>query len=141
MPPFLDRVLPLWLAPPTDDAAAVAAFREVYADPVSVNGAELAVADLVARARALHRAYADVRIELVDQLETPDRVVLAFRMRGRHVGPLATPLGVVAPTGREVETRVADVFTIRGGRVTRIWMVGDELGTLMQLGAVHLTPR
>jgi Ser/Thr protein kinase RdoA (MazF antagonist) len=135
----LDRLLRLWAEPPGgDDAAAVAAFRELYADPVPVNGAELTAIDLLGRARALHRAFDGLRMELVDRVEAPDRLVVGFRMRGRHVGPLATPLGTVAPTGREVESRVIDILTLQNGLIPGIFMVADDLGLLTQLGAVAL---
>jgi predicted ester cyclase len=134
----LDRLLRLWLEPIGETTAAEAAFGEAYADPVTVNGTAVAVAELVERARALQAAYEGLRIELVDRVETPDRVVIGFRMLGRHVGPLPTPLGTVAPTGRVVATRVTDILTVAGGRVTDVWVVSDDLGTLLQLDAVSL---
>jgi ketosteroid isomerase-like protein len=141
----VDRMLRLWLEPFDDPAAAVAAFASVYADPLPVNGGELRVADLVERARVLHATYADVRMELLDLVEAPGRVVVAFRMRGRHDGPMVTPLGTVAPSGREVEQRVIDILTVADGRITGIEMVADTLSPLLQLGAVTLreavTPR
>jgi hypothetical protein len=138
MSSFLDRVLRLWTQPLGDQASAVAAFRTLYADPLRVNGAQLSVADLVARARALQATYDDVEFQVLDQVESPSRVVVAFRMRGRHVGPLATPLGVVAPTGRMVDNRVIDVLELTDGLITGIWVVADELGLLLQLDAVRL---
>jgi hypothetical protein len=134
MASFLNRLLGLWLDPEADEAA----FRDMYADPVQVNGAPIPVADLVGRARALQGAYSDIEFEVVDQLETADRVVVGFRMRGRHTGPLATPLGTIAPTGRPVETRVTDILTLTDGLVTDIWVVSDDLSMLMQLDAVTL---
>jgi hypothetical protein len=44
---LLDRLLPLWTQPVDSRDDAEAAFREVYADPVVVNGAEMSVTDLV----------------------------------------------------------------------------------------------
>ena len=41
----------------------------------------------------------DLRHELLDVVTAPGRLVVAFRMCGTHTGPLATPLGTVAPTG------------------------------------------
>jgi hypothetical protein len=131
---FLARLLDLWMAPVGDEAA----FGAVYADPVQVNGAPLTTADLVARARALAGAYSDMEFEVVDEVETADKLVVGFRMRGRHTGPLNTPLGTVAPTGRVVETRVTDILTISDGLVTDIWVVSDDLSTLVQLGALSL---
>jgi hypothetical protein len=134
----LDRLLRLWREPPGDGPAAEAAFREVYADPVRVNGAELPVAALVERARALHRAYQGIEMELVDRVETPDRLVIGFWMRARHVGPLETPLGTVQPTSRAIEARTTDILTLRDGLITDVWVVSDELGVLLQLGALRL---
>jgi hypothetical protein len=37
-----------------------------------------------------------------------------------------------------VETRVIDILALTGGLVSSVWMVGDELGLLMQLDAVRL---
>jgi hypothetical protein len=135
---LLERLLPLWtqLAGSRDDAEA--AFRKVYADPVVVNGTEMRVAGLVDRARALQRAFDGLSMHILDTVETPDRVVIAFLMRGRHVGPLISPLGTVAPTHRDIEVRTIDVLTIRAGVVSAIWVVSDDLGLLRQLGAAKL---
>jgi hypothetical protein len=35
--------------------------------------------------------------------------------------------------------QVIDVLTLRGGRISEIWMVADQLGLLARLGAVTLT--
>src|SRR5690349_2767903 len=120
---FVDRLMRLWTGPLADQAAAEAAFRELYTDPVRVNGTDLTVADLVVRARALQTAYADLGHELVDEVHAGDKLVIGFRMTGRHVGPLATPLGTVPPTGREMVTRVTDILTVRDGRISDIWVV------------------
>jgi hypothetical protein len=99
MTTLLDRLLDLWQEPVEERDDPEAAFRELYADPVSINGAPTPVSVLVERARALQRAFEGRTTEIVDQVETPDRVVIAFRMRARHVGPLVTPIGTVAATG------------------------------------------
>jgi hypothetical protein len=135
---LVERLARLWTEPLPASADALAAFREAYVDPVAVNGVEVPVQDLVERARALQRAFADLRIELIDQLDAPGRLVIVFWQRGRHVGPLETPLGVIGPTGREVQMRVIDVLSIVDGRVSAIHVVPDNLGLAMQLDAVRL---
>jgi ketosteroid isomerase-like protein len=135
---LVDRLLRLWTEPIVAPADALAAFREAYTDPVSVNGADVPVAALVERAHGLQRAYADLRLELIDRIETPERVVIAFWQRGRHVGPLETPLGEIGPTGREIEVRTIDILSITDGRISAIQVVPDNLGLLVQLGAVRL---
>jgi hypothetical protein len=139
---FVDRLLRLWDEPIIDWAAAETAFRSVYADPVTVNDVELPVSDLIRRAIALQETYEGRTTEVVDSLETPGRIALAIRMRGRHVGALATPLGPVTPTGRMVEILVIDLLTLSGGLVTSICTVSNELGLLRQLDAIALaSPR
>ena len=133
---LLNRVLALWQEPVDERDDPEAAFREVYTDPVSINGAPTPVSSLVERARSLQGSFADLSTEIVDQVETPDRLVLAFYLRGRHVGPLLTPIGIVSPTDRPVEIRTIDVLTIDDGVITAIWVVSDELGMLTQLDAV-----
>jgi ketosteroid isomerase-like protein len=137
----VERLVRLWTEPVAASAEALAAFNEAYSDPVSINGVDVPLADLVERARRLQRAFADLRMELIERIETPGRVVIVFWQRGRHVGPLETPLGEISPTGREVEIRVIDVLSISDGRISAIQVVPDNLGLAMQLGAVQLVQR
>jgi hypothetical protein len=135
---LLGRLLPLWTQPVDSRADAEAAFREVYADPVVVNGIKIPVVDLVSRARALQRAFDGLSMQILDTVETPDRVVIAFLMRGRHVGPFISPLGTVAPTQRDIEVRTIDVLAVTAGVVSAIWVVSDDLALLRQLDAAKL---
>ena len=131
------RLMGLWSTPlPDDDAAALAAGRALYTDPVELNGTVVAAAVLVDRARALQRSYSGLRRHLLDRVDTPERLVIAFRLQGTHTGPLTTPLGTLAATGRDVDVRVIDVLTLVDGRISRIHMVADELGLLTGLGAL-----
>jgi predicted ester cyclase len=138
MSALLDRLFDLWLESVDERDDPEAAFRELYADPVSINGTPTPVSFLVERARALQRAFAGLTTEIVEQVETSDRLAIAFYIRGRHVGPLLTPIGTVAPTGSTVEIRTIDVLTITDGVITALWVVSDELGMLTQLDAVQL---
>jgi predicted ester cyclase len=138
MTALLDRLFDLWLEPVDQRDDPEAAFRKLYADPVSVNGAPMPVTSLVERARSLQRSFTGLKIEIVDQVVTPDRIAVAFYMRGRHVGPLLTPIGTVAPNGHPVEIRTIDVLTIADGVITALWVLSDELGTLNQLDVVQL---
>ena len=121
-----------------DDGAATAAFRELYADPVRVNRTSMSPAAFVARARAVQHAFSPVRRELLSVVEQGDRIAVAFRMGGPHVGTWTTSAGPLPPTGRELWLRVIDVLTVSNGRITDIIMVADELGVLVGLDAVRL---
>jgi predicted ester cyclase len=135
---LLERLLPLWTEPVDGRDDPEAAFGEVYADPVAVNGIEMNLTELAARARSLQQAFDQLGMEILDRVETPERVVVAFVMRGRHVGPYVSALGTVAPTGRDIAVRTIDVLTVSGGIITAIWVVADDLGLLRQLDAARL---
>src|SRR5689334_421867 len=93
MSDLVERLFALWRDTPADDESALAAFRALYTDPVPVNGAPMTAAELLARARAIGTALDGLEIEVLDEFETPGRLVVVHRMRGRHTGPLPTPLG------------------------------------------------
>ena len=86
-------------------------------------------------------AFDGLGMHILDTVETPDRVVIAFLMRGRHVGPFTSPLGTVAPTQRDIEVRTIDVLVVTEGLVSAIWVVSDDLGLLRQLDAAKLAGR
>ena len=124
----------LWSSPPDARADPAADFAALYTDPVTINGAPMSVADLVARARALHVAFADHEIELVERIAEPGKLAIAFRHTARHVGPWSTPLGELAPTGRVVTGLGIDLLTLdANGRVSAIWVLADELPRILQV--------
>jgi predicted ester cyclase len=98
----------------------------------------MSLTELVARARSLQQAFDGLGMDILDTVETPGRVVVAFVMRGRHVGPFASPLGSVAPAGRDIAVRTIDVLTVTDGLISAIWVVADDLGLLRQLDAIRL---
>jgi predicted ester cyclase len=132
----VERLSRLWTEPLADGVGAIAAFGELYTDPVLINGAETLLADLVERAREMQRAFSDLSMEIIDEVEAPGRLVIVFWQRGRHVGPLSLPIGEIAPTGRRFEIRTIDVLSITGGRISAIQVIPDNLGLAMQLGAI-----
>jgi SnoaL-like polyketide cyclase len=133
-----DRLMGLWANPPADDDAALAGIRALYTDPVQINGTTMTGLDLLARVRGMQRAYSGLQHELVERVDAPGRLVIAFRLRGTHTGPLATPFGELGATGRPFEVRVIDILTLTDGRVSAVTMVADELGQLAALGALQL---
>ena len=130
------RLFALWTSPPDSNADPLAAFGAVYADPVLINGAPMALTDLVARARALHVAFSEHEIEIVDRVAQPGKLAIAFRHSARHTGPWTTPAGEIAPTGVTVTGLGIDLLTLVDDRVAEIWVLADELQRLAQVGAV-----
>jgi hypothetical protein len=134
--PLEDRLFALWTAPPDSRDDPIAAFRDLYDDPVLINGTPLPVPDLVARARALHSAFTDHDIRIVERIAEPGKLAIAFRHTARHTGPWTTPVGVLEPTGMTVAGLGIDLLTVHDGRITEIWVLADELQRLLQVGAL-----
>ena len=133
-----DQLMGLWADPPADDAAALDLLGALYTDPVQINGTTMTATDLLARVRGMQRAYSGLRHELVERIDAQGKLVIAFRLSGTHTGPLATPFGELAATGRPFTVRVIDILTLTGGRISAVTMVADELGQLAALDALQL---
>ncbi len=138
---LVERLFTLWDDVPPTDEQARAAFAGLYADPVRINGAGMSLDELVDRARRTAAALEDRRTEVLSVVADGDRTAVAFRLHGRHVGPLDTPLGPAPGTGADVTVQVIDVLTVENGLITEIWMVGDYLGLLVGEDAVRFTAR
>jgi hypothetical protein len=135
----VERLLRLWTdALPDDDEAAAAAFRQLYADPVTVNDTPVAACDLVVRARAMQNALERPEREVLAVADAGARVAVAFRMAGRLIGPLDTPAGRLPPTGERIELRIIDVLTLAGGVITEVRMVADWLPAFVAAGFLRL---
>jgi hypothetical protein len=140
MPFDVEGLLRLWTDPlPGDDGAAAAAFRELYRDPVIVNGTPLTAGDLVDRARAMQAALERPEREVLRVVDAGASVAVAFRLAGRQVGPLQTPAGQIPPTGQRVDVQIIDVLTLSDGRISEIRMVADWLGALASIGVVRVS--
>ena len=130
------RLMDLWTVPPDERPDPRGAFAEVYADPVVINGEPLSVDDIVARARALHAAFSDHTIEIVQQFREGEQLAVAFRHTARHTGVWATPLGSREPTGATVHGLGIDLLSFDDdGRVVRIWVLADELQRILQVSS------
>jgi len=137
----VDALLDLWTRSRNDPTEAVAAFRQLYTDPVEVNGVPVTAEGLVQRAVALQHAFAEVHREVLQVCDAGATVAVAFRLRGRHVGPLGTSAGVLSPTGEQISLRIIDILTLTDGRISSITMVADELGALAPLHLAALVDR
>jgi hypothetical protein len=136
----LDRLLDLWTAPVGDDAEIQARFATVYADPVLINGDPVTLGELVARARLIAAGLEDVRREVVDVVAAPGRLAFAFRLSGRHVGPLPTPLGPIAGTGEQLDILGIDILQLdRDGRIGAISVLSGLMDVLATAGAIRIS--
>lgn len=91
------------------------------------------------RARSLLAGLDQLAWDVVDRVDAPGKGAIAFRISGRRVGELATPLGAIPATGRRIDGLGIDICTIVDGKVTEIWVLADDLARLIQLDALSLT--
>lgn len=81
-------------------------------------------------------AFSDGRVEITSAAATEDFGVVEFIGRGVHDGPLASPGGEIAPTGRRAELHFCSVSRFVNGKITESRMYYDALSMLMQLGVI-----
>jgi steroid delta-isomerase-like uncharacterized protein len=77
-------------------------------------------------------AFPNMHFTIAQQIAEGDQVVTLKTFHGTHEG---TFMGIPA-TGKQVEIDNIDIFTVRDGKLSEHWAVGDFLGMLQQLGAV-----
>jgi steroid delta-isomerase-like uncharacterized protein len=80
-------------------------------------------------------AFPDSTVEVTNVIATENGAVAEFIGRGTHTGPLATPAGPIPPSGRRVEFRLCDVWSVRDGKYAGNRNYFDLLTLLSQIGA------
>ena len=80
------------------------------------------------------RAFPGRNDRITGMLAEGDAVWMQFNLRGTHQ---ASFYGL-PPTGRRVEMPEIGIMRVVDGRWTESWYFGDELGLLLQLGAVNM---
>src|SRR5690349_13208862 len=110
----------------------------VAADYVNHEGADMLLkssgpkdwSDVVAR---LSASFPDVSWTVLRTVAEDDRVWVETRMSGTHEGDFFGH----APTGRRFAVRQVHMLRIADGKIHEHWAVRDDLGVLVQLGAVE----
>jgi len=77
-------------------------------------------------------AFSDFRHTIEDQVAEGDKVVTSITGYGTHTGEF---LGI-APTGKEVSMRGIAIHRIADGKLAEHWGRVDNVGLLIQLGAI-----
>lgn len=83
-------------------------------------------------ANVFHTAFPDLRLDVEDVIAEGDKMLVRLAIRATHQGEL---MGV-APTGKEVDVPVLDLFRILDGRLVEHWAAVDNLGMMQQIGAI-----
>lgn len=79
-------------------------------------------------------AFPESQVETMGIIAGERGAVIEFVGRGTHTGPLRSPTGTIAPTGRSVEHRFCSVNQIENGKITQSRLYFDLMGLLGQLG-------
>jgi predicted ester cyclase len=81
----------------------------------------------------LRDAYSNLHFEEQEVIAAGDKVVVRTVMSGTHTGEF---MGI-PPTGRNISVQQVHIFRISSGKVTEHRAVRDDLGMMLQLGAVR----
>ncbi len=84
----------------------------------------------------LHRWMSDFSLTVEDVAVSGDVIWARNRARGVNTGAVMGN----QPTGRRVEVDVIDVCRFADGKVVEHWGVADQLGLLLQVGAIPPRP-
>jgi steroid delta-isomerase-like uncharacterized protein len=79
-------------------------------------------------------AFPDVHLTIEDLIAEGDTVVVRHTFTGTHQGNF---MGI-APTGKYVTVTAILIFRVANGKGIEIWINGDDLGVLQQLGVVPM---
>ncbi len=82
--------------------------------------------------RTIRDAFPDFHNAIDDIVATDDRAVARLTYTGTHKGPL---LGHPA-TGQRIEYAGVAMFTMVGGKIAKVWVLGDRMALMQQIGAV-----
>ena len=81
-------------------------------------------------------AFPGMRHEVVDYVESGNKIAVELRITMTHSGPFRTPAGEIPPTGKTVTVESVDVITVEGGQVKSWHTYFDQLAFLQQLGLI-----
>jgi len=81
-------------------------------------------------------AFPDLNMTVEDVLAEGDKAVVRFRARGTQLGPF----GAFPASGRSIEFTGTGTMRVRDGQILELWVNGDLLGLMQQLGAVITPP-
>ena len=81
-------------------------------------------------------ALPDSKGTIVNEVVSGNTVVLELTWNGTHTGPLETPNGRIAPTGRTINLPACQVIEVAGDKVRSVRHYFDMASLLNQIGAL-----
>ncbi|MBI1880911.1 MAG: ester cyclase, partial [Chloroflexi bacterium] len=109
---------------------------EIYAANVIVHDPFMGTASGVDAFKQLlgmfDAAFPGHRVKVHHILAEGDMVSVVHTHTAKHTGQLMH----LAPTGREISVNGVEVFRMADGKIAEFWRHDDDVGMLMQLGAI-----
>ena len=87
--------------------------------------------------QARKRAFPDITVEHTNLVVQGDQVVVEFVATGTHTGPLMTPNGEIAATGKPVVLHVVEIHTWKDGKLVNLIQYQDPTSPLRQIGVLE----
>jgi predicted ester cyclase len=89
---------------------------------------------------AMWAAFPDAALTFGQQVLTDDGAATEVVFSGTHTGPMATPNGPLAPTGKRVNVRSVSILRFEDGRIASEHVYMDQLELMTQLGLAPARP-
>ena len=87
-------------------------------------------------------AFPDLHFDILQTIAQGDYVVINWRARGTHTGPMRAPNGdMVPPTNRKSTVEGSTTYEFRGGKIAKSKIFWDMVGMLVQLGLMPQASR
>ena len=116
------------------DAVKEAVAPNVVYDEVGTNRTLKGVNDVITAWKGWATAIPDSKATVTSAKASGNTVFLEVTWRGTHRGPLQTPTGDIAPTGRPIELRAVQVVEVANGKSQSIRQYFDMATMLQQMG-------
>jgi steroid delta-isomerase-like uncharacterized protein len=108
-------------------------------DEIATNRKASGINEVLSIWQGWAKAMPDSKATFDHQIVKDNTVVLELTWRGTHNGPLQTPRGDIAPTGRRFELKACQIIEMSGERAKTIRQYFD-MNTLFQQLNVQLQP-
>lgn len=129
------RSLQMWAGDAALETGAV--FAEAYVnhqEPAASGGVKgIDLATWTAIVEANHRAFPDLKVDILAQIAEGDRVATHWRFTATHSGPYEG----LAPTGRGLSWTGVQIDRFEGGRIAESWVSWDKFTQFEALGLLR----
>lgn len=106
----------------------------VVYDEVATNRRVTGSNEVIEAWKGWAKALPDSKATFEREVVSGDSAILELTWRGTHTGPLQTPAGEIAPTGRPIELRAVQVVDVEDGKAKSIRQYFDMATLLEQIG-------